>query len=921
MSPKSPRIAWGALALGLFLGLGTALEAALPSQPIIQPPKHGYMPLDSVTLERWAQERAQAPTAYLRPRAAEVGAQAGAVAGVPNLLGDISTVGASRDQGSNGNCWVWASSAMAEVALKESYGFKDSLSIEYVDSLMTTTNWVQGGLLLDYCRYVNGTGILVPTSNANAAYVDGIVNGLSDHSLIPTSAIQLSPAYTQVNVKGSTVPTYHVGQATAIANIKNILGQRKAVSFGFITRFGGAGGFTDWWANNPETVLWPEPVGGSSGAPDGAHMIVIVGYDESDPAPANHYWIVLNSWGISANRPNGLLRLPMVMNYDASFTMSGKTYPNFTFETLDLTADHPSASAPSVTATPSTTMPELGQPLTFTATVTGYPPFTYQWRKDGQVIPEATSAAYTVPYLVSTDAGHSYDVVVSNVVGGVPVNTISPAVIVPSMAGQQQLLLNPGFEDGASQTAWTITANPNGWGGGGFRNAPANSHSGGWGAFIGETNSFSNFAGALEQTLTIPSGPGSVLLSHWVNASTGRVWGPGRGSLLFTVKDAATGQLLRTGKTHNNLNPSSLLWSQDQFGLSDLKGQRVTVHIEWDAQLCQWRLDDFAVTVNPSDSRPLPVITSFSPASGNPLDPVVLTGSGFTGTTLVQFNGLATAFTVDSDTQITTTVPKSSAYGNGGDSVTSGPLAVNTPIGTAFSATPFRVLRPIISSYVLPPTSRGSAVVLAGSGFTGTTTIVFDGVAGPALIPATFTVDSDTQITLTVPIDAISGFITLATPYGTARSQIRVLPNGSVSLTIDPTPLAVMAGSTLTFTTTVMGDIDQRVTSTYSSQTATNYSQATSSSNPLTFTLDSGAIGSLNLTVNWIGDYNIQVSQTIPVKNLDFLGTGIVDVLDMLELAKRYGTKTGDVTFNAAEDLNGDGIISDSDVTLFMNHF
>jgi hypothetical protein len=876
------------------------------------------MPLDAATLERWAQERAQAPTAYLRPRAVEVGAQAGAAASVPNLLGDISTVGASRDQGSNGNCWVWASSAMAEVALKESYGFKDSLSIEYVDSLMTTTNWAQGGLLLDYCRYVNGTGILVPTSNANAAYVDGIVNGLSNHSLIPTSAIQLSPAYTQVNVKGSTVPTSGVGQATAIANIKNVLGQRKAVSFGFITRFGGTGGFADWWANNPETTLWPEPVTGPSGNPDGAHMIVIVGYDESDPAPANHYWIVLNSWGISANRPNGLLRLPMVMNYDASFTMSGKTYPNFTFETLDLTADHPAATVPSVTATPSTTTPELGQPLTFTATVTGYPPFTYQWRKDGQVIPDATSAAYTIPYLVSTDAGHSYDVVVSNVVGGVSVNTISPAITVPSMAGQQQLLLNPGFEDGASQTAWTLTADPNWWGGGGFRNAPANSHAGAWGAFIGETNSMSYFAGALEQTLTIPSGPGSVLLSYWVNAATGFFFGPGHGSLFFTVKDATTGQLLRTGKTHNNLNPSSLLWSQDQFGLSDLKGQRVTVRIEWDAQLCQWRLDDFAVMVNPSDSKPLPVIASFSPASGNPLDPVILTGSGFTGTTLVQFNGVATDFTVNSDTQITSTVPKNDVYGYGGDSVTSGPLAVNTPIGTAFSATPFRVLRPIISSYWLPPARRGSAVVMTGSGFTGTTTIVLDGVAGPALIPATFTVDSDTQITVIVPTDAISGSIRLSTPYGRASTQIRVLPNGPVSIAISPRPLAVLAGSTLTFIATVLGDIDQRVSSTYSSP---NSGRVTSSSNPLTFTLDPSAIGSLNLTVNWIGDYNIQASQTIPVKNLDFLGTGFVDVLDMMELAKRYGSKTGEAKFNAAEDLDGDGIIGDSDVTLFMNHF
>ncbi len=41
-----------------------------------------------------------------------------------------------------------------------------------------------------------------------------------------------------------------------------------------------------------------------------------VGYDDSDPDPANHYWIMLNSWGINDERPNGLFRVSMYYDYN-----------------------------------------------------------------------------------------------------------------------------------------------------------------------------------------------------------------------------------------------------------------------------------------------------------------------------------------------------------------------------------------------------------------------------------------------------------------------------------------------------------------------------------------------------------------------------------------------------------------------------
>jgi hypothetical protein len=76
-------------------------------------------------------------------------------------------------------------------------------------------------------------------------------------------------------------------------------------------------------------------------------------------------------------------------------------------------------------------------------------------------------------------------------------------------------------------------------------------------------------------------------------------------------------------------------------------------------------------------------LTSFSPDHGKAGDPVVLTGTGFTGATAVTFGGKpATTFTVDSDTQITAKVPRGAR---------TGPISVTSPAGTVTSTTRFVV--------------------------------------------------------------------------------------------------------------------------------------------------------------------------------------------------------------------------------------
>lgn len=78
------------------------------------------------------------------------------------------------------------------------------------------------------------------------------------------------------------------------------------------------------------------------------------------------------------------------------------------------------------------------------------------------------------------------------------------------------------------------------------------------------------------------------------------------------------------------------------------------------------------------------VINTATPSEGKVGDEIVLSGAGFTGATAVNFNGTpALTFTVDSDTQITVTVP---------DSATSGLIEVVTPSATQSSTFTFNIL-------------------------------------------------------------------------------------------------------------------------------------------------------------------------------------------------------------------------------------
>ena len=164
---------------------------------------------------------------------------------------------------------------------------------------------------------------------------------------------------------------------------------------------------------------------------------------------------------------------------------------------------------------------------------------------------------------------------------------------------------------------------------------------------------------------------------------------------------------------------------------------------------------------------PGPSITSFTPASGPVGTVVTLTGTNFTGTTAVSINGTAAPFTVVSATSITATV----AAGT-----TSGLISVTTPAGTAVSATAFLVGNlPTVTSFTPTTGAVGSTVVITGTNFTAASQVTFAGVSAPV-----YSVNSATQITVMVPIGAVTGPIAVTTPLGTGTS--------TTNFTIPPAP-------------------------------------------------------------------------------------------------------------------------------------
>ncbi|WP_426491297.1 beta strand repeat-containing protein [Hymenobacter sp. 102] len=176
-----------------------------------------------------------------------------------------------------------------------------------------------------------------------------------------------------------------------------------------------------------------------------------------------------------------------------------------------------------------------------------------------------------------------------------------------------------------------------------------------------------------------------------------------------------------------------------------------------------------------------PTLTNVSPAFGGPGTLVTLTGSNFTGTTQVSFNGTAApGFTVNTaGTALTVAAPAG---------VTTGPVVV-TAGGTVSNGLLYTAA-PIIVAFT--PTSGliGSSVTLTGTDLHQPTQVLFNGVSAP------FVAGSATQLTATVPVGASTGPVQVVTAHGSGSSAVNFTIPAPVLTSV--APAAAPVGATIT---------------------------------------------------------------------------------------------------------------------------
>ncbi len=872
-----------------LLGEGPPLQGGF-RYPVMHP--------DFATRELWRRDHQALPNATFDSGVQHrlTAAAQASVSTSMDLFSDLTYDPALWNQGACGSCWVFASTAMLEVALSHTYGIKDFLSTQFLQSNYNGYTCT-GGNLTTFANFYNAKKILVPWSNPHAEYLDGAVNSYCSSSLVDPSTIGTTPSYAITKITPAQIDNSTLSQTQMIAAIKAALSQGQAVGFSFFTDFSDTGGFYDFWDNQPEATLWVNSYEGGtwSDATWGGHMITIMGYNEDDADATKHYWIVRNQWGLTTNRPNGQLRLPMVMNYAATYKDSGHTYYCYQFETLAVTMTPPASAHPTVSIASPTARLEAGQPLELKATVTGTPPLSYQWRQDGAPIAGATSALYTIPYLSSTDGGHQYDVIVTNTSGSTTADPVTFSV------NGQQLLVNPGFEAGDSG-AWTWTTSLAGSKASPFRNNTTNPHSGAWYTYLGFWDGLdSGNTGILEQPLSIPTGVGSVSLGYWMRQITGQSTNATLDTLTMRILDAS-GNVLKTLRTYSNQNVDHLLWTRDTFDLGDLKGQTIKVHADWSenaTNLTAWRLDDLALTF---DAGAVPAIT-LSPTVAlvayggtQSFTPTVSNGSANTVTWTSGAGGTVPSGSTLSGTSQTYTAPLSGTT----DIVNAS--TVDTPVATTTATVTL-----VAPSAVTVSVSPGTAELVVGSGtqqFTARVSPLTNGAvtwSGPGVnASGLFSATSLTTAGI-YTVTATSTASPMSTP-GTAT--VTLLSPTSVSVSVTPAASTLVIGGSQTFTATVSGPslaTDRTVT------WSTNGGGTITPGGLFTATM----VGSF--TVNATNTFsNMTGAAMVDVITLDLNGDGAVGPADLLTFAKYYGTA------NASCLFSGDSTVSDADLAILL---
>ncbi|MGH9842046.1 MAG: putative Ig domain-containing protein, partial [Blastocatellia bacterium] len=262
-----------------------------------------------------------------------------------------------------------------------------------------------------------------------------------------------------------------------------------------------------------------------------------------------------------------------------------------------------------------------------------------------------------------------------------------------------------------------------------------------------------NYDGDLEIFLISPDGAMVELSTR--NGGSGSNYGSGANDCTgtFTVFDDSATASITSGAAPftGTFKPESPLAALNGKPVAGIWKLRITDGISGDSGTfgC-WQLE-IGRRQPVCCGSTCPVITGVSPASALVGAQVMLTGMNFSGVTGVKFAGnIAAAFTVNSATEITATVPAGAR---------SGPITISRGGCPDFQIDFTVIPCPSFSGFSPINGAVGATFAINGLGFTGVNAVRFSNN-----IPATFTVDSSARITATVPAGAVTGPLTIVRP-------------------------------------------------------------------------------------------------------------------------------------------------------------
>ena len=269
--------------------------------------------------------------------------------------------------------------------------------------------------------------------------------------------------------------------------------------------------------------------------------------------------------------------------------------PTFTyFDDVSVATSTPDTTAPTTSITaPANGATVSGTAVSVTASASDNVGVTkVEFYLDGALKSTDTTSPYAWTWDSTTAANGSHTLVSKayDAVGNV--GTSATITVTVSNTSASQLLGNPGFENGSTNTApWTTTT-------GVVDNSTGEAaHSGSWKAWMDGYGSA--HTDSIVQTVSVPTGKTSATLTFWLHIDTAETTTTTAYDTLKVQIRNSSGTVLATLATFSNLNKNTG-YAQQSFNLNAYIGQTIQVYLvgtEDASAQTSFVVDDFALNV------------------------------------------------------------------------------------------------------------------------------------------------------------------------------------------------------------------------------------------------------------------------------------------------------------------------------------